>query len=180
MSADPHAHHWIQTFTGRQFYPLQPRGADIDIRDIAHALSLQCRFNGHCRVFYSVAEHSVRVSQAVPPGDALWGLLHDAAEAYLSDLPRPVKSQMPLFSELEDQLLDVLLRHFGLALPMPAAVRAADEQLLMTEARDVMAPAPAPWGIDAAPLPGRIEPWSPAQAEAAYLKRFAELTGKSG
>ncbi|MCC6580760.1 MAG: phosphohydrolase [Phycisphaeraceae bacterium] len=169
---------WIQTYTGRQFFPLNPRAGDIDIADIAHALSLQCRFNGHCRCFYSVAEHSVRVSQVAPAKHALWGLLHDAAEAYLTDLPRPVKSQLPWFSEQEDKLLDVLMRHFGLTMPpegMPTEVKMADDTLLATEARDLMATPPAPWKLNATPLPDRIEPWTAEVAEQRFLERFAQL-----
>ncbi len=85
---------WIQTFTGRRFWPLGARAGDVDVRDIAHALALKCRFNGHCRVFYSVAEHSVRVSRVMEVGGrkmAMWGLMHDAAEAYLADLGGPIK-----------------------------------------------------------------------------------------
>ena len=78
---------WLQTYTGIQFWPLDPRPEEIDIQDIAHALSLLCRFNGHCQRFYSVAEHSVHVSTILAPEFGLWGLLHDAAEAYLSDIP---------------------------------------------------------------------------------------------
>ena len=93
------------TYTGRQFFPLTPRQEDIDIEDIAHSLSRLCRFNGHCKSFYSVAEHSYRISYIVPPEFALWGLLHDAGEAYLSDLPRPIKHQIPEFIEIEERLL---------------------------------------------------------------------------
>lgn len=166
---------WIQTHSGKQFFPLRPRVRDIDIQDIAHALSLNCRFNGHCRAFYSVAEHSVRVSHAVDREHALWGLLHDAAEAYLTDLPRPVKAQMPLFSEIEDRLLKVIIEHFGLAFPMPDAVRHADEVLLATEARDLMATPPEPWKLNAAPLIETIEPLPPVHARDLFLQRFEEL-----
>jgi hypothetical protein len=169
---------WIQTWTGRVFRPLDPAPASIDIHDIAHSLALQCRFNGHCRAFYSVAEHSVRVSHAVPTEHALWGLLHDATEAYLSDLPRPIKSQLPGYRAAEDRLMAALAAHFGLPWPMPAAVHAADNALLATEQRDLMVPAPAPWGIPAAPLPERIEPLPWEAAERAFLDRFAELTGR--
>ena len=82
---------WIQTYTGKQFWPIDPRACEITIEDIAHALSLQCRFSGHCREFYSVAQHSCLVSSYCIDEDAGWGLLHDAAEAYLVDLPRPIK-----------------------------------------------------------------------------------------
>lgn len=89
---------WIRTFTGKRFYPLKPTIEDIDILDIAHALSNQCRFSGHSKWHYSVGQHSVYVSQVVrslggSPTDIMWGLLHDASEAYLVDLPTPVKRQ---------------------------------------------------------------------------------------
>lgn len=170
---------WIQTWTDRQVHPLDPDPDTFAIEDIAHALSLQCRFNGHCKSFYSVADHSVRVSHAVPPEDALWGLLHDAAEAYLSDLPRPIKVQIPIYREYEDRLMHTLADHFGLSWPMPASVHGADEVLLATEQRDLMGPPPAPWGLTAEPLPERIEPLSPEAARAAFLARYRELTNGS-
>ena len=169
---------WIQTYTGRQFYPIEPRPEDIDIVDIAHSLAMQCRFNGHCRLFYSVAEHCVRVSRAVSPKFALWGLLHDAAEAYVCDMPRPVKQNLPEFSRMEDRLLEVIIRHYGLAWPMPAEVRHFDDVLLVTECRDLMLPPPAPWGLSAQPLPGRIDPLpGPSEAEQQFMARFHEITG---
>lgn len=167
---------WIQTFTGRKFYPVAPRAADVAIEDIAHALSLLCRFNGHCAAFYSVAEHSVRVAAALPRELRLWGLLHDAAEAYLGDVPRPLKRNLTAFTTAEERLLEVIAARYRLAWPMPAAVALADDRLLATEARDLMAPPPEPWGLTAEPLPDRIAPWGPAEAEARFLEAFAELT----
>lgn len=82
---------WIQTFTGKQFWPLAPKASDVCIEDIAHALSLKCRFGGHVKKFYSVAEHCVRVMKILKPADQLWGLMHDAAEAYLPDIAAPIK-----------------------------------------------------------------------------------------
>ena len=75
---------WIQTYLGIQFWPLDPRPEEVMLFDIAHSLSNMCRFTGHCREFYSVAQHSVIVSQNVPREDAAWGLLHDASEAYMT------------------------------------------------------------------------------------------------
>lgn len=164
---------WIQTASGRRFYPLKPRPEDVDIQDIAHALSLLCRFNGHSAVFYSVAEHSVRVSDSLPPEHKLWGLLHDAAEAYLGDLPRPLKRQLPAFSQAEDVVLRCVMDRYDLPWPMPAAVRDADDQLLATEARDLMG-APA-WARGTEPLPDAIDPWPPERARAAFLERFRAL-----
>lgn len=172
---------WIQTYTGQRFWPLDPRPEQVEIRDIAHALSLACRFNGHCLAFYSVAEHSVRVSRVVTerhPADdrlALWGLLHDAAEAYVGDLPRPVKAEAPWFRETEDRILRVIMESFSLPWPMPAPVREADDILLATEARDLMAPPPADWGLGVQPLAEPIIPLPPTEAEALFLDRFQEL-----
>ena len=173
---------WIQTYTGIRFTPAEPRLDDIDIHDIAHALSMQCRFSGHCRTFYSVAEHAVRVSRHVSPANALWGLLHDAAEAYLTDLPRPVKQVMPEFQAFEDQLLQAVAHRFGLTWPLPDEVVRADCELLATEARDLMGPPPDSWGLGVDPLPGKIVPWSAAVAEQRFLERFDELcaTGRAG
>lgn len=166
---------WIQTYTGRQFEPRSPAPDDFDIRDVAHSLSLLCRFNGHCRQFYSVADHSVRVSDICPPGARLWGLLHDLGEAYIGDLPRPIKGLFPLFVEIEDSLLQRAAGAFGLSWPMPPDVRVADDILLATEARDLMVDPPASWGLTQQPLPQRIEPLSPGEAEQLFLARFEQL-----
>jgi hypothetical protein len=169
---------WIQTFTGAHFRPLHPDPADVHVRDIAHALSLQCRFNGQCAAFYSVAEHSVRVARALPAELALWGLLHDAAEAYLGDMPRPVKAQMPYFSEAEDRLLRVIVESFGLSWPMPEEVSHFDTVLLATEARDVFGAPTDGWGLKVEPLAETIQPMSAAEAERAFLVEYEKLTSR--
>jgi len=167
---------WIQTYTGKQFFPLEPRADDIDIRDIARSLSLLCRFNGHCKVFYSVAEHSVRVSNFLPRKLALWGLLHDAGEAYLSDLPRPIKAAIPEFSRIEERLLGVVADAFELSWPMPPEVKEADDILLATEARDLMVTPPASWELTSAPLEETIVPASPDDAMSYFLALFETLS----
>jgi uncharacterized protein len=167
---------WIQTFTGRRFHPLAPDPAEVDITDIAHSLSLLCRFNGHCEAFYSVADHSVRVSRLLPGEHALAGLLHDAGEAYVSDLPRPVKKQVPAFDDMEDLVLRAVFDRFGLVFPYADAVRWADDVLLATEMRDLMTPAPEPWPLREAPTPERVVPLAPLEAERLFLARFEELT----
>jgi len=169
---------WIQTYTGVPFWPLAPKMEDIRIEDIAHSLSMQCRFNGHCTTFYSVAEHSVRVSKIVPPEHALWGLLHDAGEAYLTDLPRPVKSQMERFRDLEDIVLQKVMEKYGLSWPMPEPVHHADMVMLETERRDLMRPCTTPWSIDVEPLKDIIAPLSQQEAKELFLKRFQELCTK--
>jgi hypothetical protein len=166
---------WIQTFTGRKFSPFEPRMEDIDIRDIAHALSLQARFNGHTLSFYSVAEHSVRVSLSLVSEVALWGLLHDAAEAYVGDLPRPLKRNIPEFEAIEIKLLEKIISRFGLSWPMPPEVAHADDILLVTECRDLMSAPPEPWNIPAEPLAGKIVPLGCEAAEEQFLTRFKQL-----
>jgi hypothetical protein len=172
----------VQTFTGRQFCPLDPRAKDVCLEDIAHHLALVCRFGGAVREPYSVAEHSVRVSYvAAAAGYALAGLLHDASEAYLVDVPRPVKRApaMHAYREAEHAVQSTINRRFGLP-PLAdrlSEVMDADEILLATEARDLMAQPPMPWNLRAPPLPDVIVPWTWREAEARFLARFAELTG---
>ncbi len=169
---------WMQTATGRQFWPLDPRPWEVDIRDIAASLSKQCRFAGHCRIFYSVAEHCVHVSNVVPSEDALWGLLHDAAEAYLVDVPRPVKHapEFRFYREAEARVTVAICQHFYLHATEPESVRLADRAMLATEKRDVMGPGAGQWRDMPAPLAIRIPAWPPATAEAMFLERFEALT----
>jgi len=166
---------WIQTHSGRQFWPLAPRPEDFDVMDIAHSLSLLCRFNGHCRQFYSVAEHSVRVSMACPPEHARWGLLHDLAEAYFGDIPTPVKDQFPDIEAMERKLQAAAALRYDLPWPIPEPVHHADAVLLATEARDLMGEPPSDWGIEVEPLPDVIEPLTPLEAKAAFVTRFEDL-----
>lgn len=175
---------WIQTFTGRRFHPLTPRAEDVCIEDIAHALANQCRFSGHVRHFYSVAQHSVLVSDNCPPEDRLWGLLHDAAEAYLVDLPRPVKqglraNHIMLFDNLESSIMSCVCARFQLPHTQPESVDKADVLLLATEARDLMAPLAEGWTHTPengyAVLSKKIKPMNPVDAEHYFLKRFRDL-----
>lgn len=173
----------MQTFTGRQFWPIDPRPEEMAIADIAHSLAHQCRYAGHCKSFYSVAQHSVLVSRICDPQDALWGLLHDAAEAYLVDLPRPVKRFSDLgahYRDLEANLLRAMCERFGLSLPEPVSVKCADDIALVTEMRDLMAEPPVRWkeSWSSAPLRETIWPLSPEVAKRLFLDRFEELGGK--
>lgn len=170
---------WIQTYTGKQFWPLEPRPEDVDIADIAHALSNLCRYGGHVERFYSVAQHSWLVSQVVPPELALYGLLHDASEAYLIDVPRPIKhgAGMELYRAAEKNLQAIIYQSFGLDPIEPDAIKTADNQLLRTEQRDLMKPPPAKWkDYRVGALPMRIDPWMPRGAEISFMHRFNELT----
>jgi hypothetical protein len=173
---------WIQTFTGRPFWPLDPRPEDVVIEDIARALSNQCRFAGHTRSFYSVAQHSVLVSIHCDPADALKGLLHDASESYLSDVCRPLKVQpeMRPYREAEHRIMGVICDRFGLTHDEPASVRRADHQMLFEEKRMLLSDPPMAWGApqggDPPPsLHVEFDPLPPTAAESSFLARFAEL-----
>lgn len=169
---------WIQTYSGVKFHPLNPNPDDINLKDIAHALSMQCRFSGHCKWHYSVAQHSVHVSMELPPEMRVWGLLHDASEAYLVDLPRPLKrsSEMgSLYMEIEERLMRAVAARFDLQWPMPDAVHDADNALLMAEKRDLMGASPEPWIETMAPVAWSIPEWSWPRAEWEFLATSATL-----
>lgn len=171
---------WIQTYSGRRFNPTKPNPEAIVIQDIAHALSMQCRFSGHCQQFYSVAQHSVLVSHICDFEDARWGLLHDASEAYLVDVPRPLKrsGKFDAYLEFEDRMQKAVCKRFGLSEKEPPSVKRADTILLATEARDLMSPLHPDWRQPVGPLPFKIESWTPQQAKDNFLKRFSELAGR--
>lgn len=170
---------WGCTYTGLQFYPQDPRPEEICIEDIAHALSNLCRFAGHCREFYSVAQHSVLVSENCAPADALAGLLHDAPEAYIVDVPRPLKyaAGMEAYRALEARYNQVVADRFGLPTLVPPSVKRADDVLLATEARDLMPPASVSrWCLAEAPASWiQIVPLPPREAEQLFLEQYREL-----
>lgn len=180
---------WIQTFNSRSFKPMLPEASDLDPLDIAHALSNQCRFSGHCKHHYSVAQHSILVSivaEYLLPKNvsdeetmqtARAGLLHDASEAYLVDIPSPLK-QLPEFAPYraaEKRLERLILKRFSLPEELPAAVKQADLILLSTEKRDLMVEPPEPWIDLPEPLERTIQTMTPQQAEQRFLERFDEL-----
>lgn len=168
---------WIQTAMGHQFWPIDPRASEIVPEDIAHALSMLCRFGGHCLRFYSVAEHSVLLARAVAPDHRLWALLHDATEAYLVDVPRPLKPFLVGYREAEDKIALAVCERFGLPVQMPAAVKAADTRILTDERQQNMAPAPKPWSTDTEPLGVTLQFWSPSQARDEFLFELANALG---
>jgi hypothetical protein len=171
---------WILTFSGVEFWPIDPRPEDVCIEDIAHALSMQCRYAGHVSQFYSVAEHCVRVAELVPSQDRMWALLHDAAEAYLVDLPRPIKRHSELgthYRTVENALMRVICERFGLSLDEPAWVTRADQAMLCVEAKALL-PVNSWWQKWNHCLIGTERPiertLSPAEAEAEFLARFGQ------
>lgn len=163
--------HFIHTQSGK-FWPSDPRIDELHIEDIGLALSNLCRFNGHVRKFYSVAEHSMLVASFLPEELKRWGLLHDAAEAYVGDMPRPIKAilnlESPAFYEnLEEQILKSIAQRFELVWPIPDEVKHADDVALCTEAVQFFGPEVLEewgWAENVAPATRRIFPMSPEVA----------------
>lgn len=170
---------WMQTFSGVRFWMTEPRVEDVRIHDIRVALSNLCRFTGHVNDFYSVAQHSVHVSELVPAELRLQALLHDAAEAYLGDIARPLKRHERVRDAIEgweQGLLEVIGEALGVVLwPLAEEVRRADDVMLATEKRDLLLP--VEWGLTL-PAPRedlRIQCWDPWTARDGFRRRYAEL-----
>lgn len=168
---------WIQTYTGVAFPILNPTPDFIEIADIAHALSNLCRFAGHTRSFYSVAQHSILVSKIVPPEFALEGLMHDAPEAYVVDLPRPLKhsGMVDGYHEIEGRVWAAIAKKFDLSYVLPKCVKEADTIMLLTEQRDLMGRQAKPWADKATPLECHILPCPPEAAKERFMARFTKL-----
>ena len=167
----------MQTYTGKKFWPLKPNPEDVCIEDIAHSLSLLCRYNGQCNEFYSVAQHSVFVSQLEL---SLEALLHDAPEAYMGDVITPLKIFLPFVKRIERNLERTIFQHFGIETYDKKAIKHADKIALYTETRDNMSPPPEEWK-DARKYthllpPERIIPLGPKESEILFLERYQELT----
>lgn len=177
----------IQTFSGHRINPFAPDPEQIVVEDIAQALGNQCRFGGHCRHFYSVAQHSCLLADLVAEAggdeaDQMWALLHDAAEAYLVDLPHPLKHRTKLgaaFREAERSLQSVIVERFALCAEPPNRLKEIDSELLAAEKRALVAPGwewPELLGVTAADID--IDAWPPEQATEEFTRRFDELERK--
>ncbi|MFZ3183103.1 MAG: phosphohydrolase [Pseudomonas sp.] len=178
---------WILTLTGKRFELLAPTAAMIDPMDIAHSLAHQCRFNGHSKGFYSVAQHCCIVADLVPTEHQLVALLHDATEAYVGDLVRPLKQLLPAFVDIEHRIWLAICERFNLEPELPACVHDADLIALATERRDLIALAterrdlmpshPGTWECLAGTQPSttRIKPWGTTEATVNYFHRLMQL-----
>lgn len=171
---------WMQTYTGRQYWPCDPRPAEVFIEDIAHSLSLQCRYAGHCVLHYSVAEHSVHVARWLlanyGPVMALHGLMHDAPEAYCVDVPRPLKPSLANYKEIEERNWFAVAGRFGLSRELPDEVHEADNRIIADELVNMR---PMAWHARFDnPLGVKIGCWSPQSAEEEFLATFEALTNR--
>lgn len=173
---------YIQTYTGKCFNYLSYQEDDFCIEDIAHSLSRTCRFNGHCETFVSVAEHSYWTSYLVPPEFAKEALLHDASEAYIGDIPSPLKKLLiHVIGPLEDRLLKTIFSKYGLAYPLPKEVKDVDREMLYWEYQVyVKESSEVRWeeleGLSfAEERKPDFQSWSPEEAKVKFLERFHEL-----
>jgi len=172
----------IELHSGKFVDPLNLRPEDVDIHDIAWALSQQCRYSGHTEFHYSVAQHSVLVSRLLPRAFKLDGLMHDASEAYLQDVARPLK-QDPYFGKAyrgaEARVQRVIVEVYGLTWPEPPEVKLMDTRILHPERATLLPNAiVGRWDptIEATPaVDVRIERWTPERARREFLLRYDRL-----
>lgn len=137
----------ILTHSGIEFDVCKPDPDLIEIEDIAHALSNICRFTGHTKHFYSVAQHSYLCATLVPKEHQLETLLHDAAEAYIGDVSSPLKAQLPGYQMIEFKLDQAIRQRFGLPAKKTPWVKEADLQMLAAEKAQLMPQFEEPWDI---------------------------------
>jgi hypothetical protein len=166
----------LMTASGLDFYPMAPDPAAVRIEDIAHALSNICRYGGHVSKFYSVAQHSVLVSRALPPHLRLWGLLHDSAEAYVGDIPRPLKRHLVGYEAIEAGVMAAIVTALGLSpAEMPREVKTVDNAIIADEARALMPSRAKDWPGAHGSLEIDIIAWSPEYARAAFMVQYHML-----
>ena len=169
------AAHGILTFSGLLFDATDPSPHDICLLDIEASLAKTNRFGGHTKAPYSVAQHCVLMSSRVPKEDRLWALLHDATEAYIGDLPKPIKNALPAFEDMEERIMMVIARKYDLPWPMPQSVKDADIRMLLTEARDLFDDHPGftPWREGFEPYEMTIHPWDWKTAQDRWSRAVA-------
>lgn len=167
---------WMQVASGRSFWPFDPRPEEVHLHDIAHGLSMLCRFGGHTQQFYSVAEHSVWCSQIVPPEHALQALMHDATEAYCVDIPRPLKRGLSNYAEIEGNIWEAVCERFGLVRDLHESVKRADNAMCLAEARQIMSRPEIDWSATGEAADIKVACWLPEEARRRFLMRFHELT----
>lgn len=168
MAGEP----YITLHSGNRFYLASPELSVVRIDDVSHGLSLICRYTGQCREMFSVAQHSLLVSEMVSEKNALWGLLHDASEAYLTDVSGPLKKMPELegYRRIEERVMRRIASEFGLSWPMPKEVHDADAELLMREMECLGMVEPNGHSLPV------IVPMSSLEAEREFLRRYRMLT----
>jgi hypothetical protein len=167
--------------SGTEFDFLDPESSRFSIEDIAHGLAHTCRYSGQCRRFYSVAEHCLHVSELVST-HPLAALLHDASEAFIGDVTRPLKQLLPEYKRIEAKVEKAIFDRFGIPYPLPKEVKAADLRVLAAEQTQIMPKGTARWAIHAGVEPAviKVTYLSPEAAKASFLDRYKSLTERQG
>lgn len=173
---DPwHRGDWMQTFTGRRFYPLAAQPEDVDIVDIAHHLSMVCRYGGATKFHYSVAQHSILMAQVAPQEHKLRALLHDAPEAYVGDMIRPIKKDRELspFRDIERGVELAICNALKLEYPIAnSVVHDLDTRILLDEREQVMTHTEDDWQVRGDPIGVTIDEWKPAYTRQRFLRAY--------
>lgn len=193
MPAAKRSSAWIETFSGVHFDLLKPKASMVRLVDIAHHLSLQCRFAGACRWFYSVAEHSCHVHDDLLELNVWWnwdkkaparriallaGLFHDSPEAYASDCPSPLKHTLRDFCAAESRIAGAVTAWLGIRPGWFEAdvIKMADLAALNIEAHDLFAGHGESWSLPVEPVcDWHVECWTPHRAEREFLQRAYAL-----
>lgn len=167
----------ITTLSGRWFDILHPDSYNYNIEEIAEALSRLCRYTGHTNGFYSVAEHSVLVSHAVPEKYALIGLLHDASEAFVGDVSSPLKALLPGYRDIENNIQQAIANHFFLSYPFPEEIHDADKRVYWLERKYVAPGVDKLWHQEyrASRSVPRPEGFLPEDAYHFFVERYKEI-----
>lgn len=168
---------WMQTYRGDAFFPATPKPEDVHVEDIAHALGMQCRYGGQCERHYSVAEHSYWVSLLVPPEHALQALMHDSAEGYLVDVPRPSKILMNDYRVVEERVWRAICARYDLSPVLHFSIHDADNGICFSERDQNMKRSPYPWRIPDPNYRIKLGLWSNRRAEKMFLRRWKQLRG---
>ena len=171
--------HFIQTISGKKVWPFSLELEDIDIGDIAHSLSMQCRFNGQITKFYSVAEHcyfaSKMIDEYLGPVAQLEALLHDGCEAYIGDMVMPLKRSFSEFRKLEEDITNKVWKKFNLSGDYRLFVDIVDVKMCATEAKQLIVGDLSDWKLSETPYNFSLPCWNPAKANIEFIKRYNEL-----
>lgn len=173
---------WMQTHSDIKFDPYNIKPEDISILDIAHSLANTCRWGGHCKEFYSVAQHSIEVMHRVSPPNKLAALLHDAAETYIGDMPSPIKATLPDYKRLEEIIMTAIADKFEFQLPLNQEIKDADKFACIWEAHNLLRDTALveQWGGKNPEPYRKIKCWSPATAKYSFIHEFERLTESNG
>lgn len=180
-NGNDHAKAYIGTYTGKQFFLLEPRPEDIDIVDIAHGLAMQCRWTGQCKFHYSIAQHSYYCSLLGPKEESFDRLMHDATEAYIGDMNRPLKHYTEAgvaYRRQEAILQKAIAERFGFSVIEPESVKLADNSMLYVEKNQLLNlkfGEAENWERYDENNGIIIDRWQPEEAEELFLRKFNEL-----